>query len=107
MPLESSGESGFAVGFQSLKSPTTWTDFTSGAQTAKCQPFTPSWTSGWAPSFSQLRCQVPAAYQRHRPWLVAPPLDYRLFALFEWWGARHYRRHPQRAALAQQQSLCT
>jgi N-carbamoylputrescine amidase len=53
------------------------------------------------------RCQVPAAYQRHRPWLVAPPLDYRLFALFEWWGARHYRRHPQRAALAQQQSLCT
>ena len=53
------------------------------------------------------RCHVPAAYQRHRPWLVAPPLDYRLFALFEWWGARHYRRHPQRAALAQQQSLCT
>ena len=65
MPLEASGASGVAFASQPLKEPTTWTLRTSGAQTAKCQPATPSWTSGWAPSFSQLRFQVPVA-KRYR-----------------------------------------
>lgn len=50
------------------------------------------------------RLFVPPEFDRNRPW-VSPPLpDYRLFPLYEWWGARYYRRHPQRAALAQQRS---
>ena len=48
-----------------------------------------------------------SAYFPDTAGLLAPSADGRLFPLFEWWGARRYRRHPQRAALAQQQSLRT
>lgn len=50
------------------------------------------------------RLVVPPEFDGNRPWMSPPPLDYRLFPFYEWWGARHYRRHPQRAALAQQRS---
>lgn len=50
------------------------------------------------------RLSVPPEFDRNRPWIMPPSLDYRLFPLQEWWGGRYYRRHPQRAALAQERS---
>ena len=50
--------------------------------------------------------QLPADLDRNRPWMSPPLPDYRLFPFYEWWGKRYYRRHPQRAAVAQQRSLC-
>lgn len=50
------------------------------------------------------RLSVPPELDRNRPWVMPPSMDYRLFPIYEWWGARYYRRHPQRAALAQERS---
>jgi len=50
------------------------------------------------------RLHVPSEFDRNRPWVTPPLLDYRLFPLQEWWGKRYYRRHPRRALLAQEKS---
>lgn len=50
------------------------------------------------------RLHVPPEFDRNRPWITPPLLDYRLFPLHEWWGRRYYLRHPQRALLAQERS---
>lgn len=49
---------------------------------------------------------LPPAFEAHRPWIDAPSLDFRLFPLFEWWGRRYYRRHPERPAIAHTRSAC-
>lgn len=49
---------------------------------------------------------VPPEFDCNRPWVTPPLIDYRLFPLHEWWGGRYYRRHPQRAVLAQERSSC-
>lgn len=50
------------------------------------------------------RLSVPPEFDHNRPWITPPSLDYRLFPLQEWWGGHSYRRHPQRAAQAQERS---
>ena len=50
------------------------------------------------------RLRVAPEFDAHRPWLSKPLPDYRLFPFYEWWAERHYRRHPQRATLAQKRS---
>lgn len=50
------------------------------------------------------RLRVPPEFDAYRPWLAKPLPDYHLFPFYEWWAERHYRRHPQRAALAQERS---
>lgn len=37
---------------------------------------------------------------RYRPWVVPVPSDYKSFAIFEYFGRRHYRRSKRRAELA-------
>ena len=43
---------------------------------------------------------LPAEVDRYRPWIAPVPLDWRSFAIFEWFGRRAYRRSRERAALA-------
>lgn len=52
------------------------------------------------------RLVVPPELDRNRPWLAPVTADFRLFPIFEWWGRRHYHRHPERAVIAQDRSLC-
>lgn len=50
------------------------------------------------------RLRLPPAYDRYRPWIVPPSLEYRSFALFEWWAGRRYRRDDARPRLALERS---
>jgi len=45
-------------------------------------------------------------FDANRPWVDKPSLDFRLFPLFEWWGRRYYRRHPERPGIALTRSTC-
>jgi N-carbamoylputrescine amidase len=47
---------------------------------------------------------VPPEAEGCQPWLAPVPLEFRSFALFEWWGRRNYRLNPRRREIARQRS---